>query len=501
MILIVLIVAALAAQPASAAAPRYTGVASIAGEWHTFAECSGSSDTSWNYGGTYWPARLDDLSSLDARTRTGGGHATWADFSCTSSETETGSCSLQAVTPAGGTEHFADEDFNFSRAPGGIKVSFLGHGNIQATPGCPGGPGFGEGEGDPHGFIPAGSIGDATIRVGISGSYSHSAEGLRISGRMNGTLTLTRVDGLKADPGGPYTIRRGGTVVLDGSASTERSRIRSYRWSFREISCPRGANAKPRSGAEKTGRTARVVALCSMGVKLTVSDGQDTASNVTKITVVPRRPQRVQFKQRPRVESRTFPFFRGAFVFGFNRCAIEWEEHEDPDRADHWLHPGAAGGRAFQPKRVSDPGGPFDDHWYLAGHQLKVIRTMIVNRKLQPGGDVYEANRGPGHLDDMKSLLAATLDHERIHGELVAARLTSKKFGLPAQLERAMAPGEDALRDSARSLIRTGEGELKAASSEGKVRARMQTIWHGRASTIRLPGGGQQTFPLATAGD
>ncbi len=57
------------------------------------------------------------------------------------------------------------------------------------------------------------------------------------------SITLQRVGperGLKADPGGPYSVVRGARVRLDGSGSSPRGEIRSYRWRFLRVAggCP-----------------------------------------------------------------------------------------------------------------------------------------------------------------------------------------------------------------------------------------------------------------------
>jgi hypothetical protein len=89
---------------------------------------------------------------------------------------------------------------------------------------------------------------------------------------------------LHADPGGPYTVTRGGTVPVDGSGSTPSAKIKSYRWTFSSEQCPDQLQKE----AVKSGKRVRVDVLCTMRAKLTVSDGRREASHSTTVTVVAR---------------------------------------------------------------------------------------------------------------------------------------------------------------------------------------------------------------------
>jgi hypothetical protein len=322
--------------------------------------------------------------------------------------------------------------------------------------------------------------------------------------------SLCGAPGLQAVPGGPYTIRRGGTVALDGSGSTPSDQIQSYVWTFSPVGssdCAEGVS--PRPGATKTGQRATIVALCSIRVTLTVSDGQSQSSASTMITVTPRNLGKVRFDQvgEGNADSANFAFAAQQLVFGFNRCRVEWRRSRNEGADDHWLHPGVdpRGTKgSVDLKRVSDAGGPFNGYWYVNDHKLRVTRALIVNRKLAPGGEVYDVNDGR-YRGAIKRVLAATLDHERIHGVLAKEKLNSGGFDLVKKLERAMASGKPALLDRTNSLIRVAEGDLKQASSEGKVHDRMRRTWGRTRVTILVEGADgiyhRRSLVLSSVGD
>ena len=305
---------------------------------------------------------------------------------------------------------------------------------------------------------------------------------------------------MKAVPGGPYSVRRGGRVEVDGSASKPKRRITSYVWEFKS-DCPGGVKGKP---STKSGKTAKIVAVCETKATLTVSDGRssDTKSATIKVTG---KLRNVPFEQSNQIDTGNFIFdgTTGSYAFGFNRCAIEWAAFADENRSDHWLHK-PDDGNDVATSQVSDPGGPYDGFFYVTDHNLLVTRQMITNSKLLPGGPVYNLNEAK-HKKAIENIVDANIDHERIHGELARDKLRSKKLEFLDKLAEAVDTSEDGLQTRADDIVRGGETELKNASSEKNVKAKMAGKWGDQVAKILVPlvdGTSRiQPFTLAKVGD
>ncbi len=303
---------------------------------------------------------------------------------------------------------------------------------------------------------------------------------------------------LIADPGGPYTVRRGGKVELDGSASRPKKKITSYLWTFTSH-CPGGVEGRP---STLSGKTVKIVAVCRTTATLTVSGGGASSKPKDATIRVTGKLKDVNFHQPPDADTGNFAFdtAQGTFVFGFNRCAIEWNHSHDPELADHWLHE-PANGNDVETDKVHDPGGPYNGFHYVTDHNLKVVRQMIINRKLLPGGDVYELNKAK-HKKAIENIDEATLDHERIHGELVKKALASQKLEFLDKLARAVGKSEEDLQSRAHDIVGGGETELKHASAESKVHKEMADIWGKKTATILRPTANTpKPYTLADIGD
>lgn len=329
------------------------------------------------------------------------------------------------------------------------------------------------------------------------GGVDRELLGVHAWGEPKASVRGSAYDPLDAVPGGPYTVARGGTVTVDGSGSKPASRITSYTWSFTS-NCPDGVQGRQ---STRSGKTAQIVAVCTTTATLTVSDGEESDSESTTIKVTGKLRD-VEFNQGKKPDEARFPFDTelGTFVFGFNRCSVEWGESRDPDLNDHWLHK-PDNGDDVETKQVTDPGGPYDGFFYVTDHNLKVVRTMIINKKLLKGGNVYELNDGK-YRDDIKKLAKAVEDHERIHGELVRKMLKSKKLDFLDKLAKAVDLTEDGLQNRADGIIVGGETELKNASSESNVQNGVGGIWGDTEITILRPSNDREkTYTLARIGD
>jgi hypothetical protein len=328
------------------------------------------------------------------------------------------------------------------------------------------------------------------------GGVDRELLGAKAWGEPKASVRGTAYEPLDAVPGGPYTVARGGTVPLNGSGSKPASRITSYTWSFTS-NCPGGVQGRQ---STRSGATAQIVAICSTTATLTVSDGEESDSESTTIKVTGKLKD-VDFDQGKKPDEARFPFDTelGTFVFGFNRCRVEWADSRDADLNDHWLH--KPKGEAVDTKQVTDPGGPYDGYFYVTDHNLKVVRTMIINKKLLKGGNVYDLNDGK-YRGDIKKLARAIEDHERIHGELVKKMLKSKKLDFLDKLAKAVDLTEGGLQSRADGIIVGGETELKDASSEPNVQNAMAGIWGDKEITILRPSNDREkTYTLARIGD
>ena len=310
---------------------------------------------------------------------------------------------------------------------------------------------------------------------------------------------------LKAVPGGPYVIKRGEKVKLDGSGSRPKQKISTYTWNF-EPDCPGAEPTDPGGVAANPttlqGKKVEIVAVCRTKVSLTVS-GDGTPGTAATGIRVGGKINDVKFNQGNDADSGNFPFdtAMGTFVFGLNRCAVEWNEFHDPDLPDHWLHkPGD--GLDVDTKQVHDPGGPYDGYFYVTGQNLKVTRQLLINSKLLPGGSVYALNSTGQRKKAIEKIVEAALDHERIHGALVKERLKSKKLKFLDELAAAVDTTEDGLQNRADAIIVGGETELKEASAEDKVHHRMAKKWKKEKVEIARPTDGSVApYTLADIGD
>ena len=207
----------------------------------------------------------------------------------------------------------------------------------------------------------------------------------------------------------------------------------------------------------------------------------------------------MKYHQDPDADGKLLPFSTdfGTYYFGANRCA---KESFDPNVVDHWIHkPGD--GKVVDTKQVNDPGGPYDGMFYVTSHNLVVTRHMFINSHLLTG-DVAKLNQR-AHEKDLNKIVSATLDHERIHGDLVEKVVEAKKqMKFLQELAKLVDTSDQGLQGQADTTIGDGETVLKNASSESKVQAELRKIYKGKKATIIRPGNEQPfEYTLATIGD
>ena len=305
----------------------------------------------------------------------------------------------------------------------------------------------------------------------------------------------------------PASVLRGDTLRLDASKST--GPIDSYRFHFQlGPGCPSGVKLAHDSKDNGGDPVAEVKLLCSLKVTVTVSgNGESDTSSSVIAAVKPRKFDPIPFHQSV-TDYATLPF-TGQIVFGGNRSLDVWvSSDKNYDAPDRWLDPGpdpTGTNGAVDIEQLNDPGGPFDGMFWVTGDHLTVDRVIIINSQLVAGGAVFEENTKGHYPKSLADVVAATRDHERIHGELVQQALSSGQVDPLKDLEKAISSDQADLLDQTNSIIRDAEGQLKAASSEDKVHAAMSQIWGGETATIRVEGASgtyaPKTYVLSAVGD
>jgi hypothetical protein len=279
---------------------------------------------------------------------------------------------------------------------------------------------------------------------------------------------------LTADPGGPYTVERGGIVRLDGSGST--GNIKSYTWTFTGEAC---GGIKPNGGAKKQGRHVTVQVLCTLTATLTVRDGRKTARRSVRISVTPRPWKRdVKHIGESRLKAKlVYPCLICAW--GRNICALDGAGAQT---SGHLIHPDRADKNGFKLRKIKDAKGPFDSKWYVSEYRLQVSRRSLINENLLPGTPLYQTNKNAG--TDIDAVLASVRDHERLHTTLMQEAWVKADPG--SNVEKMLGNTSGPLRDRVESAIRTAAGALERATSETRVKARMRRKWR-RPATVLLP--------------
>ncbi len=233
------------------------------------------------------------------------------------------------------------------------------------------------------------------------------------------TIELRRKGALTADAGGPYNVVRGKQLRLDGSRSSPRGRIDSYRWTFRRAARnddpappvnPSVARQSPARAAQdggcrteqggKKGKTPKVLPLCTIRATLTVTDGGESDSDTTTITVKPRdwetpvaalKPERYTRWGQPQHGSPDGSTF-GLNVPGCRGAARATRDSYFcplPD-GDTWH------GEAYALDVVDDPKGPHDGHWYVKPRpKFEIRRRQLVNAYLYAGAGVPASSTAP----------------------------------------------------------------------------------------------------------
>ena len=291
---------------------------------------------------------------------------------------------------------------------------------------------------------------------------------------------------LKANPGGPYTVERGGAVQLDGSKST--GSITEYKWTFQPgAGCLDGLSL---DAAELKGATQDVTLLCPVTATLTVTDGKDTDSATVPITVTPRSWWDTPFSEYPEGLSTAGAPWCGTTVFsgGQNICAL----CEGTPNEVTILHPAAEGGSweksgGYEISQVNEPGGPFDGYWYVSKYSMEVDRRILINPYILPPdeggknlpsgmGNVYQQNLAMGN--DLSKYVSAVRQHEEDHSVLMKNALDQAK---PAEkVEKLFDKDRNVVKTKADEILQKTENKICENSQDSKVKPTMPIRWRGQ---------------------
>lgn len=295
---------------------------------------------------------------------------------------------------------------------------------------------------------------------------------------------------LRAIPGGPYTAERGTPLQLDGSKST--GSITKYTWTFAPgAGCPAGL---PADAAELAGSQPTVTFLCPVTAKLTVTDGKSADSATVPVKVTARdwkTPFSLSGEGIDTSPMATPPWFNsfgyagyegGANICGL--CAGTADENTN-------LHPPAKGGSwensgGYALAQVTEPGGPFDQYWYVSDYAMEMNRMIVINPYILPPGSggkelpygmgsFYQKNADSRY--DVAGYLAGARQHEQDHTDRMKAALQAKD---PAKtIEPLFDTDKTAIRDRADAAIRATEKEVCTKSSDAS-QPPMRVTWTGK---------------------
>ena len=272
---------------------------------------------------------------------------------------------------------------------------------------------------------------------------------------------------LRAKPEHPIVVLRGESIEFDGSAST--GKIKKRKWTLAPKDCPDGPGEWT---TNKEKFTAQI--LCPMTVTLEVSDGKNTDSRKTTVTVTARRWKTETRRARTQ---KSMSFVSNSMEFGKNRC--QDTNHFDDDPGDH-IHfadgsPITWRDEAYWPAQVEGD-GPFKGYWYLGRAKVQVMRNEFINSRLvDDTSTVYRHNAGNGKLNDLRLVAQAVRMHEQTHSDLMMEALKSVRD--PAvQIEPLLHRDFDELQKKADVVIGSVNSKMAEATGEAKVKAKLGRI-------------------------
>jgi hypothetical protein len=218
----------------------------------------------------------------------------------------------------------------------------------------------------------------------------HAGDPLRGSSSSEGKVEWNldpryREGGLRAVAGGPHSVQRGRKVQLDGSLSTPKRKIKSYRWTYTlGPSCPKGTRPAEKSGSTKA--TTSFVVLCRVHALLTVRDGKGHEATDTAVVTVQPRPASIwrtttDFGVRRDV---SLPGFTVPTVYPDGPSVVTHALLRCPDGIGVEVFCTYGKARYQLAPPVDDPGGPFNGWSYVGAPQMKIDKVAFMNPFLEP---------------------------------------------------------------------------------------------------------------------
>ena len=344
--------------------------------------------------------------------------------------------------------------------------------------------------------------GSAEIRIAeATDSLVFTQESANMGVSMKSVMTLTPSEiplraVLTAGAAG-----RGSKATLDASRS--KGRIKTLNWTLKPI----GSSGAPSVTFETTERKVELVVLEDVQVDLEVSDGKkrSRASGTAKVIA---RKWTTRFQQERNdgaldgeqlVSPEVVPLAQN--YFGQDACAFEGRDAAHGMHATHrgtWKADASAG---YAVVSVNDPGRPFDGYWYVKNQSLIVRRRALFNPDLIKGSNLFAQNAAHGTSEAFARLVAASRDHEYMHGELMRRELLRDD---PAKrIENLVKRSEDELATFADMEIRSTETRFQEGNfHEQEVRASLKKQYaKGGTVWVRDGRGGFAPWTIASFAD
>jgi hypothetical protein len=146
---------------------------------------------------------------------------------------------------------------------------------------------------------------------------------------------------------------------------------------------------------------------------------------------------------------------------------------------------------------IDDPGRPFDGYWYVTKQSLIVRRRALFNPDLMTGSVLFQVNKDSGSAEPFARLVAASHDHEYLHGELMRRELLRDD---PAKrIEKLVKRSEDELATFAEMEISATETRLQEGTfHEQDVRNAMKKKY-AQGGKVWVHGGSGDFAPWTIA--
>ena len=297
------------------------------------------------------------------------------------------------------------------------------------------------------------------------------------------------------------SAQRGTKATLDASRS--KGRIKTLKWTLQPI----GSSGAPSVTFETTERKVELVLLEDVQIDLEVSDGKKKSSTSGTAKVIARRwTTRYQQDRNDGTldgEQLVSPEVVSLAQnhFGQDACAFEGRDSAHGMHATHrgtWKGDASAG---YAVVPVNDPGRPFDGYWYVKNQSLIVRRRALFNPDLMKGSVLFAQNAAHGTSEAFARLVAASRDHEYMHGELMRREVL--KDDPAKRIEKVVKRSEDELAASADMEIRATETRMQEGNfHEQEVRNALKKK-HAKGGTVwvRDGRGGFAPWTIASFAD